>query len=374
MSADARNEPHSKPGSSGRAASGASEGRSVGVLIAQLGTPASPSTRDVRGYLREFLSDPAVIDLPAPARWLLVNGAIAPFRAPRSARAYRSIWTSAGSPLRVHSEALAVELAKTLGEGFHVELGMRYGAPPLTGALDRLAAAGAERIVVATQYPQHAASSRGSALVAVTRWAAERTNAPKLTVLPPFFAAPGFARAVAAATRPALAEQRPEHVLMSYHSVPERHVLAADPSREHCLARGECCRDPGAVDFCYRAQCIATSRAVADALDLAPERVSTSFQSRLGRARWIGPSTDDLLISLAGRGVRRLLVLCPSFVADCLETLEEIAIRGRARWTELHGESLALAPCVNASAPYVEFLADQVRKAAPGHGVEPCSW
>jgi ferrochelatase len=218
--------------------------------------------------------------------------------------------------------------------------------------------------VVATQYPQHAESSRGTALAVVSRWAAQRPDPPRLLVLPPFFAAPGFVAAVAAAARPLLAEQRPEHVLMSYHSLPERHLLAADPSREHCLARAECCRDPGAQDFCYRAQCLATSRAVAGALGLAPERVSTSFQSRLGRARWIGPSTDDLLISLAGRGVRRLLVLSPSFVADCLETLEELGIRGRARWLELHGESFALAPCVNASAPYVEFLAEQVRRVA----------
>ena len=336
----------------------------AGVLIAQLGTPASPSTRDVRRYLREFLSDPYVIDLPGPVRWLLVNCVIAPFRAPRSAHAYQSIWTPAGSPLRVHSEALAAELTKALGEGFRVEVGMRYGAPSLEGALDRLVAAGVERIVVAPQYPQHAESSRGTALAAVSRWAARRGDAPKRVVLPPFFAAPGFARAVAAAARPLLVEQRPEQVLMSYHGLPERHVLAADPSHEHCLARAECCRDPGAVDFCYRAQCLATSRAVAAALDLAPERVSTGFQSRLGRARWIGPSTDDLLVSLAGRGVRRLLVLCPSFAADCLETLEEIGIRGRDRWRELRGESFAVAPCVNASAPYVEFLAEQVRAAA----------
>ena len=341
----------------------------TGVLIAQLGTPASPSTRDVRRYLREFLSDPAVIDLPNPARWLLVNCVIAPFRAPRSAHAYQAVWTPAGSPLRVHTEALAAELAKALGDGFQVEVGMRYGAPSMASALDRLVAAGAERIVVATQYPQHAESSRGTALAAVSRWAAERGDAPKRVVLPPFFAEPGFARAVAAAARPLLAEQRPEHVLLSYHSLPERHVLAADPSREHCLARAECCRDPGAVDFCYRAQCLATSRAVAEALELAPERVSTSFQSRLGNAPWVGPSTDDLLISLAGRGVRRLLVLCPSFVADCLETLEEIGIRGRARWTQLHGESLALAPCVNASAPYVEFVAEQVQKGWRRHGL-----
>lgn len=337
----------------------------TGVLLAQLGTPASPSTRDVRRYLREFLSDPLVIDLPAPARWLFVNGVIAPFRAPRSARAYRAIWLSSGSPLRVYTDALATELAGALGPGFAVEVGMRYGAPALADALDRLTAAGAKRIVVATLYPQHAESSRGTALLEVQRWASHGPAAPELAILPPFFAEAGFVNAVAAAARPLRAELRPEHVLMSYHALPERHVLRADPTRERCLSRPNCCALPGATDTCYRAQCLATSSAVAAALGLAPERVSTSFQSRLGRARWIGPSTDDLLVSLSGRGVRRLLVLCPSFVADCLETLEEIGLRARERWlTELHGEALAIAPCVNASAPFVEFMAEQVRTAA----------
>jgi ferrochelatase len=335
----------------------------VGVLLAQLGTPASPSTRDVRRYLREFLSDPRVIDLPAPARWLFVNGVIAPFRAPKSARAYRAIWLGSGSPLRVHGEALAAELAKALGPACAVELGMRYGAPPLDAALDRLASAGVKRIVVVPLYPQDAESSRGSALAAVEAWRASRPAPPELRVVPPFFAAPGFVAAVGAAARPVLAELRPEHVLMSYHSLPERHVRAADRTGKRCLARPDCCLAPGATDSCYRAQCFATSRAVAAALGLAPERVSTSFQSRLGRARWIGPTTDDLLVSLAGRGVRRLAVLCPSFAADCLETLEEIGIRGRARWSELRGEAFALAPCVNATAPFVTFLADEVRKA-----------
>jgi ferrochelatase len=336
----------------------------VGVLLAQLGTPASPSTRDVRRYLREFLSDPFVIDLPAPARWLLVNGVIAPFRAPRSARAYREIWRPEGSPLRVHTDALAAGVAAALGPGFAVEAGMRYGEPSLASALDRLTSAGAARIVVAPLYPQHAESSRGTALAEVQRWAASGPAAPELVILPPFFAEPGFVRAVADAARPLLAELRPEHVLMSYHGLPERHVLRADPTRTRCLARPNCCALPGATDTCYRAQCFATSRAVAERLALPLERVSTSFQSRLGRARWIGPSTDDALVSLAGRGVRRLLVLCPSFVADCLETLEEIGIRARERWLdELRGEAFAVAPCPNASAPFVEFVAAQARAA-----------
>jgi len=336
----------------------------VGVVLLQLGTPASPSTRDVRRYLREFLSDPSVIDLPAPARWLLVNGVIAPFRAPRSAHAYRAIWTPAGSPLRVHTEALTRELAKALGSGFAVEVGMRYGEPSIARALERLA--GAERLVALALYPQHAESSRGTALAAARRWQAGRADAPALREVPPFFAAPGFVEAVAAEVRPVLAALRPDHVLMSYHGLPERQVRKADPTGDRCLVRADCCEQPGSTAFCYRAQCIATSRAVADALGLAPERVSTSFQSRLGRARWIGPSTDAALVALAGRGVRRLAVLCPSFVADCLETLEEIGIRARERWAELSGEAFGLVPCVNASAPFVAFCAEQVRAASGG--------
>jgi ferrochelatase len=336
----------------------------AGVLLAQLGTPASPSTRDVRRYLREFLSDPRVIDLPGPARWLLVNGVIAPFRAPKSARAYRAIWQPEGSPLRIHTEALAAALQARLGSRARVALGMRYGKPSLSDALSGLADAGVARIVVAALYPHHAESSRGTALAEVQAWAEGRSTAPALAILPPFFAAPGFVDAVAAEARPVLEEFRPDQVLMSYHGLPERHIRAADPSRDHCLTHARCCQQPGATDTCYRAQCFATSRALADALGLRLERISTGFQSRLGRARWIGPSFDDLLVSLAGRGVRRLAVLCPSFVADCLETLEEIGIRGRARWAELHGEAFALVPCVNASPPFVEFLASQVEAAA----------
>jgi len=335
----------------------------LGVLLAQLGTPASPRTGDVRRYLREFLSDPRVIDLPGPTRWLLVNLVIAPFRAPRSAHAYRAIWTPEGSPLRVLGEALAAALASALGPAVRVELGMRYGAPTLGDALDRLAGAGARRIVVIPLYPQLAESSVGSALAAVEAWRKQRPAPPDLSVVPPFFAAPGFVDAVAAAARPVLAS-RPEHVLMSYHGLPERHVRKADPSGARCFARPDCCLRPGATDTCYRAQCLATTRAVAAALGLAPERVSTGFQSGLGRARWIGPSTDELLVSLAGRGVKRLAVLCPSFVADCLETLEEIGIRARARWLgELGGREFALAPCVNATPPFVTFLAEEARKA-----------
>ena len=335
----------------------------TGVLLAQLGTPASPAVRDVRNYLREFLSDPRVIDLPALARWLLVNLVIAPFRAPKSARAYQAVWTPAGSPLRVNSRAFADALQRELGAGFRVALGMRYGAPRLADAFAELCNAGVSRIVAFPLYPQIAESSTGTAIAAIREAAGKRGATPPLSFVPPFFADAGFIDAVAADARPLLARERGDHVLFSYHGLPERHVRAADATRAHCLASASCCDAPPPAQLasCYRAQCFATPRAIASALALPAERVTTSFQSRLGRDPWIKPWSDEELPRLAARGVTRLAVVCPSFVADCLETLEEVGIRARAQWLALGGEALALAPCVNASPIWVRAAAELVR-------------
>lgn len=342
----------------------------TGILLAQLGTPASPAVPDVRRYLREFLSDPRVIDLPGPARWLLVNALIAPFRAPKSAHAYRSIWTPEGSPLLVHSRAFAEALQRELGATYRVALGMRYGAPRLADALAALCDAGVERIVAFPLYPQVAESSSGTAIAAIRAAAAQRASAPPIAFVAPFFADAGFVAAVASEARPVLARERCDHVLFSFHGLPERHVRAADPSRAHCLARGSCCDAPPAavLGSCYRAQCFATTRAVAQAVALPSERVTTSFQSRLGRDPWIKPWTDEELPRLAARGVKRLAVLCPSFVADCLETLEEVGMRARAQWLGLGGETLALVPCVNASPAWVSAAAGLVTTAARSEG------
>jgi ferrochelatase len=340
--------------------------KATGVLLAQLGTPASPAVGDVRRYLREFLSDPRVIDLPPPARWLLVNLVIAPFRAPKSAHAYQAVWTPQGSPLLVNSRAFAAALQHELGAGFRVALGMRYGAPRIADALAELCDAGVPRIVAFPLYPQVAESSSGTAIAAIREAAAKRASTPPLSFVPAFFGAAGFVDAVAAEARPVLARGF-DHVLFSYHGLPERHVRAADPSRAHCLASASCCdAPPGAVlASCYRAQCFATTRAVARALALPSERVTTSFQSRLGRDPWIKPWSDEELPRLAARGVKRLAVLCPSFVADCLETLEEIGIRARDQWLALGGEALALVPCVNASPAWVRAAAELVRRPGP---------
>ena len=337
----------------------------TGVLLLQLGTPASPETGDVRRYLREFLGDPRVIDLPAPARWLLVNGIIAPFRAPKSAAAYREIWLDEGSPLLVHSRALADALGEALGDDYAVALGMRYGQPAMQAALEDLVTCGVARILAVPLFPHDAESSSGSAAARVRALHAALPDAPPLTVLGSFAVEAGFVSAVAAVARPVLDEFSADHVLFSYHGLPERHVRAADPTGARCLASLDCCAALEAENAgCYRAQCHATTRAVASALDLSAEDVSTAFQSRLGRDPWIRPFTDHALPELAEAGVRRLAVLCPSFVADCLETVEEIGIRARAQWAECGGEALALVPCVNAHPAWVEALAARLRAAS----------
>jgi protoporphyrin/coproporphyrin ferrochelatase len=339
----------------------------TGVLLIQLGTPASPATRDVRRYLREFLSDPRVLDLPALRRWLLLHLVILPRRPRASAAAYRPIWTPAGSPLLVHSRALAEAVARELGPGFAVELGMRYGEPSLAGALARLRAAGAERVVLAPLYPQYAASSSSSALARAFELAAEEWDVPALVPLEPFCGDPGFLAAAAAVAREPLAGFGADHVLFSFHGLPERQIRRSDPTGAHCLARPDCCDVPSpAHRRCYRAQCTATARALAERLGLAPGAWSLAFQSRLGRTPWIRPYTDERLPELAAAGAKRLAVLCPSFVADCLETVEEIGLRGREQWRSLGGDALLLVPSLNAHPAWVTALASLIRGARRG--------
>ncbi len=343
--------------------------RPTGVLLINLGSPDAPETGPVRRYLREFLSDPRVLDLPQPLRGLLLYGVILPFRPRRSAAQYRSIWTPDGSPLVVNGRALADALAKELGDGFRVALAMRYGGPSLPDALATLAAEDVARIRVLPLFPQYASASSGSALARAYELAGAMNNVPALDVVcTDFFDDPGFVAATAEVARPQLAAFDPDFVLLSYHGLPERQVRASETRAGHCLASAGCCDAVAHANrWCYRAQCFATSRALAAALDLEPERHATAFQSRLAGDRWIEPHTDKLLPELAARGVRRLAVLCPSFVADCLETLEEIGVRARDQWRDVGGEALELVPCVNAHPTWVRSLADRVR-GTPGAG------
>jgi protoporphyrin/coproporphyrin ferrochelatase len=336
-----------------------------GLLLVNLGTPDEPTPGAVRRYLREFLSDPRVLDINPVGRALLLELVILPFRPARSAEAYRKIWTERGSPLLFHGQDLARAAADRLGDGWAVELAMRYGRPSIPAALDRLRDAGVSEIVVFPLYPHSASSSSGSSLEAIYRAAAERWNVPPLRVVPPFFAEPGYIEAFARVGEPALAALGADHVLFSYHGLPERHMRKSDYSGRHCLATGGCCDALGVANRdCYRAQCYATTRALVGRLGLAEGGYSTSFQSRLGRTPWIKPYTDVVLRELAGQGVRRLAVFSPAFVADCLETLEELALRARDDFRAAGGEELALIPSLNATPAWVDCVVDLARRQA----------
>jgi ferrochelatase len=335
----------------------------TGILLINLGTPDAPRVPEVRRYLREFLSDPRVIDVPAPLRLALVHGIIAPFRASRSAAAYRLVWTERGSPLLSNGLELCDALRERLA-GVPLELAMRYGRPTIASALQALRRSACDRVLVAPHYPQYASSSTGSSLEQVYDEAARRWNTPYLDVLPPFYDDARFLDACAAVGRPVLEALRPEHVLFSFHGLPERHCRKSDESGAHCLRSDDCCaRIVAANRNCYRAQCFATARGLRERLALDASTSSITFQSRLGRTPWIRPYTDHVLPELVAAGKKRVAVMCPAFVADCLETLEEIGLRAVTQFTGAGGERLTLVPSLNATPRWVDAVADLARRA-----------
>jgi ferrochelatase len=328
----------------------------TGLLLINLGTPDEPTTPAVRRYLREFLGDPRVLDIGAMGRAMLLNLIILPTRPAKSAHAYASIWDpKRGSPLMYHSQDLAAAVAEQLGAAWHVELAMRYGSPSLASALDKLADAEVERIVVLPLFPQYASSSTGTAQARVMELAGQCWNVPPLDFVPAFYDDPGFLDAFAAVARPRLAEFRPDHVLFSFHGLPVRQIVKTDRTKKVCFKTETCC-DRLDNPHCYRAQSFATARGLAQRLDLTAERYTICFQSRLGRTPWIEPYTDHVLDKLAHGGTKRLAVLCPAFVADCLETVEEIGIRARQQFKGGGGEELILVPSLNATRPWVDAV------------------
>lgn len=334
----------------------------VGVLVLQLGTPDSTEVSDVRKYLREFLGDPRVLDIPAPARALLLNAVILPFRPRRSAEQYEKIWTDEGSPLLIHTKSLADQIQERLGEGYVVKTAMRYQSPSIESALEDLEASGCDRVVVAPMFPQYSSAAYGSAVAKVLDVLEGKWNVPATSTIPPFYDHPGFVRSVSEIAGPLLDEFRPDHVLFSYHGLPESQIRKSDPTGSWCLQQEDCCEAMRAENrFCYRAQSFATTAAVAADIDLSEDSHSTTFQSRLAGQKWIEPYTDGVLDDLHAEGVRRLAVLTPSFVADCLETLEEIGMRLREQWTGIGGEDLLLVPCVNASPAWADALTGMIR-------------
>ncbi len=330
-------------------------GHSTGVLLINLGTPASPSTADVRSYLDEFLMDRHVLDVPWPIRRLIVSAFILPFRPKASAHAYASIWTDAGSPLLIHSQALQAAMQQRSPRP--VSLAMRYGEPSIQAAVKELADAGVDHLVVVPLYPQYADSTVTTIVEAVNKIL---PAAIRVEFLPPFYAHPAYRQALTASVKAHLPPDV-DHLLMSYHGLPERHLTKADPTGAHCLQSESCCETASpAHATCYRHQVFVTSRNLAADLGIDAEHYSVSFQSRLGRLPWLTPYTDQVLAELPGRGVKNLAVVCPAFVADNLETLEEMGIQGRETFLEAGGEHFHLIPCLNDDVVWVDALSDML--------------
>ena len=333
------------------------------LLLLNLGSPASPEVPDVRRYLNQFLMDPYVISVPWPVRRLLVS-LILLRRPAASAHAYASIWWDEGSPLVVLSRRLQ-EAMKAQWKHGSVELAMRYGEPSIESVLSKLAAQGVRRITVAPLYPQFADSTVTTALEEVKRVIAAHGFKFELKALPAFYAAPEYLDALVASAKPYL-EQDFDHLLLSFHGIPEQHIrkLVDRIDPKHDLLRSS---SAGVTDEvlaqCYRSQCQRSAELFAERMGLRPDQWSVSFQSRLGRNKWIEPYTEARLEELAKKGVKKLLVMCPAFVADCIETLEEIGDRGREQFCEAGGEELQLVPCLNDHPQWVEALNALCEKA-----------
>ncbi len=332
------------------------------VLLVNLGSPDSTSVSDVRKYLNQFLMDPCVIDLPWPLRRLLVSAFVLPTRPAKSAEAYASIWTTEGSPLKVISQQFADKVAEYSDSP--VALAMRYGNPSMEQEMLRLAALpGITEILLLPLYPHYAMSSVKTCLIEAERLKETHNLPQKLNIHPVFYQHNDYITDLVASANPyidELKEGKWDHLLFSYHGVPERHVKKDDPTGNHCLKRN-CCSTPSkAHDTCYRHQVFATTKAFTKAAGLSDEKWSLAFQSRLGKAKWLEPATDQTVRELAENGVNRLLVICPAFTVDCLETLEEIGMEALEDFKAHGGKELKLIPCLNDNEQWAKTVADWV--------------
>ncbi len=318
-------------------------------MLINLGTPDNPEISAVRRYLAEFLTDKRVIDLPSLIRYPIVYGTILPFRPKYTSQAYQAIWIKDGSPLLVNSLNLQIKLQARLGEEWQVGLGMRYGKPSIASTLKQFSRC--RHLTILPLFPQYSSAATGSALEEVLSLIAKQNAPPSLRVIRDFYQAPEFIAAQAALIQPHIAEH--DFLLLSYHGLPENHLKKAGcPS----ICAGTCPAISEKTQACYRAQCYTTTQALAKKLGLSDEQYGTSFQSRLGKTPWIKPYTDEFLPELSRKGIKRLAIACPSFIADCLETLEEIGLRAKEQWLQLGGERLTLISCVNDSDLWVEGL------------------
>lgn len=337
------------------------------VVLMNLGSPDSTSVPDVRKYLMEFLMDSRVIDTPLVFRSLLVGGIIVPFRAGRSAKAYQSIWTKEGSPLIVNTRNLQQALQQNTPEP--IIIAMRYGNPSVKDSFDTLVRdyPSLQEVLVIPMYPHYAMSSYETAVVYTNKVHKRSGYTFTLTFIKPFYDEKQYIHALAESIRPFL-NQAYDHFLFSYHGIPERHVLKSDITGSHCLQSDQCCSIASpAHKYCYRHQIIRTSELAAEKLQLPAGKFSFSFQSRLGRSEWLKPYTVKRLEEMPGEGIKKLVMVCPAFVSDCLETLEEIAEEGKEVFIRAGGESFTLIPCLNAQPIWVNTLTNWIGQTSKGN-------
>jgi ferrochelatase len=332
------------------------------VLLANLGSPDSTSVPDVRRYLREFLGDERVLDAPAPLRWLILEAFILPTRPKKTAHAYSRVWTPEGSPLIATTGSVRRKVSEAIGGAVAVHAAMRYGNPSIPSAIAALAREGCDEVLLFPQYPHYAMASWETVVVRVYEEAARQAPGMRVACVQPFYADADYIEMLHAVAAPQLA--RPyDHLLFSYHGIPERHLRKADSSRAHCTVVADCCATCSpAHATCYRAQCLRTTSEFARRAGLDPAKYSVSYQSRLAGEPWLQPFTDVELIRFPKAGVKRLLVMCPSFLADCLETLEEISMTGRDSFLAAGGEQFEKISCPNDHPAFIDFLANRVRK------------
>lgn len=326
-----------------------------GILIVNLGSPDSPSVPDVRRYLNQFLMDPRVIDSPWLVRRFVVSAFILPTRPKKVAAAYQSVWTAEGSPLVAISRKVEEQLKQRVD--LPLALGMTYGNPSIESALRELLDAKVDEVFLIPMFPHYAMATFEAVVVGVEDTLKKLSPGVRLVTKAPFYDEPEYIDALVTGSKPYL-DKGYDHLLFSYHGLPERHLRKSDPTKSHCLMSSGCCQTPSeAHKTCYRHQVLVTTDEFVKRAGIPREKYSVSYQSRLGRDPWLQPYTDDVLKRLAESGVKKLLVMCPSFVADCLETLEEIGDEGKEEFLEHGGKEFEMIPCLNDHPQWIDVLA-----------------
>lgn len=331
-----------------------------GVLLVNLGTPDSPNRGDVRKYLKQFLLDRRVIDYPWLARNILVRGIIAPFRSGSSSKLYKELWTDEGSPLKVYGERLAEGVKARLGEEYVVELAMRYQSPSIPNALKRLMEEQVTEIIVFPLFPQYASATTGSVHEEVMRLLIKEEAIPDVKLVNSYYDYEPMIDVFAENARQFDFDHY-DHILFSYHGLPQRQLRKAD-NCNYCLQKEDCCKTISAINqFCYSAQCHGTTKAIATKLGLEETQYTTCFQSRLGPEKWAQPYTSEIIEEQSKKGAKRLLVFSPAFVADCLETIIEIGTEYQEEFEEMGGEHVDLVPSLNDNPKWIESVADLIK-------------